>query len=54
MLDLGQKPVNTPLATSFHCSLRPGTYTFYVYATDTAGNMQANVAKNTLKVYSGS
>ena len=54
MLDLGHKPVNTPLAASFNCSLRPGTYTFYVYATDTAGNRQANVAKNTLKVYSGS
>ena len=46
--------VNTPLAASFNCSLRPGTYTFYVYATDTAGNRQANVAKNTLRVYSGS
>jgi hypothetical protein len=54
MLDLGYKPVNTPLAASFTCSLRPGTYTYYVYATDTAGNRQANVAKNTLKVYSGS
>ena len=53
MLNLGQ-PVNTPLAASFTCSLRPGTYTFYVYATDTAGNRQANVAKNTLRVYSGS
>jgi hypothetical protein len=54
MLGLGSKPVNTPLAASFNCSLRPGTYTFYVYATDTAGNLQANVAKNTLRVYSGS
>ena len=54
MLGLGYKPVNTPLAASFSCSLRPGTYTFYVYATDTAGNTQANVAKNTLRVYSGS
>ena len=54
MRELGKKPVNTPLAASFRCSLRPGTYTFCVYATDTAGNRQANVAKNTLKVYSGS
>jgi hypothetical protein len=54
MLDLGYKPVNTPLAASFRCSLRPGTYTFCVYATDTAGNVQANVARNTLRVYSGS
>ena len=54
MRELGKKPVNTPLAASFRCSLRPGTYTFSVYATDTAGNRQANVAKNTLRVYSGS
>jgi cytochrome c len=54
MLELGLKPVNTLLAASFNCSLKAGTYTFYVYATDTAGNTQANVAKNTLKVYSGS
>ena len=54
LLNAGKKPVNTALAASFTCSLRPGTYKFYVYATDTAGNTQARVAKNTLRVYSGS
>jgi hypothetical protein len=49
-LKLGAKPVGTPLAKSFKCSLRAGTYRFYVKATDKAGN-KSNVASKTLTVY---
>ncbi len=49
-LRLGQKPVNTPLTATFMCSLRVGTYRFYVQATDAAGNTQTNVASQTLRV----
>jgi hypothetical protein len=36
--------------TGFRCRLAPGTYRFYVYATDAAGNTQSNVAWNRLVV----
>ena len=49
-LHLGQKPVNTQLTATFMCSLRVGTYRFYVQATDAAGNTQTNVASQTLRV----
>jgi hypothetical protein len=50
MLHLGQKPVNTLLKATFRCSLRAGTYRFFVQATDAAGNTQTNIASQTLKV----
>jgi len=53
-LNLGDKPVNTPLSATFTCLLRAGTYTFRVYGTDRAGNTQASTATNTLTVSSGS
>jgi hypothetical protein len=36
--------------TGFRCSLVKGTYRFFVYATDAAGNRQSNVAWNRLVV----
>jgi IPT/TIG domain len=49
-LRLGAKPVNTPLAATFRCKLAAGTYRFSVRAIDAAGNAQANVAAQTLRV----
>jgi hypothetical protein len=43
-------PVNSDRTQPFTCNLAKGTYTWYVYATDLAGNPQANIAKATLKV----
>ena len=51
VLDLGVQPVNTPLTAAFSCTLRAGTYRFYVQATDAAGNPQANIASQRLTVY---
>lgn len=42
--------VNTARTAAFTCTLKKGTYTWYVYATDLAGNTQANVAKAKLTV----
>ncbi len=42
--------VNTDLTKSFTCSLAKGRYTWYVYATDLAGNTQKNVARAKLVV----
>jgi hypothetical protein len=44
------RPVNKPLKTAFRCTLPAGAYRFSVYATDAAGNPQAVVAKNKLRV----
>jgi hypothetical protein len=46
------KPVDTALTWKFTVprTWRVGTYKFYVYATDTAGNTQAKVASNKLIV----
>ena len=54
VLDLGSKPVNTPLTATFMCKLRTGVYSFTVKATDLAGNTQATAATRTLTVYRGS
>jgi hypothetical protein len=43
-------PVNSTRTESFKCNLGKGTYTWYVYATDLAGNKQENVAKAKLTV----
>ncbi len=49
-LKLGAQPVNKLRYKAFTCSLPAGTYRFYVYATDGAGNTQAKVGSNTLTV----
>jgi hypothetical protein len=49
-LKLGDRPVNTALAATFACKLRPGTYRFHVSATDAAGNPQTAVASQKLRV----
>jgi hypothetical protein len=46
------KPVNTLLSASFTCGLAAGSYRFYVYAADAAGNRQSQAAFNRLKVTS--
>lgn len=46
----GKKAVNTLLRARFTCSLKKGTYRFYVYATDLAGNTQGSVGRNKLVV----
>ena len=43
-------PMNAKQAYSFKCTLAPGTYRWYVYATDLAGNTQRNVANAMLTV----
>ncbi len=48
---LGSKKVNVLLGYRWRCSLAKGTYRFYVYATDPAGNTQSYVGRNTLVVY---
>ena len=47
---VGGATVNANLAASFTCNLKKGTYKWQVYATDLAGNTQANVAKARLTV----
>jgi hypothetical protein len=42
--------MNAQQKTSFKCTLAKGTYKWYVYATDLAGNTQDNIAQATLKV----
>ena len=42
--------VNSNRTAAFECNLKPGTYKWQVYATDLAGNTQANVAKARLTV----
>ena len=50
-LTFSGKPVNTRLTSTFFCSLKKGSYRYYVYATDVAGNAQrAPAGSNTLKV----
>ena len=49
-LKKGDAPVNSTQTASFKCTLPKGTYTWTVYATDSAGNKQANAAKAKLTV----
>ena len=49
-LELGSRPVNTALKATFACRLRPGDYRFRISATDGAGNPQAAVASQRLRV----
>ncbi len=48
---LGSKKVNVLLGYRWKCGLAKGTYRFYVYGTDPAGNTQSYVGRNTLVVY---
>jgi hypothetical protein len=43
-------PTNKDRVAGFTCNLKKGTYKWYVYATDLAGNTQANVASAKLTV----
>ena len=49
-LRLTSRKVNSLQSYRFRCTLKKGTYRFYVYATDTAGNVQSKVAHNALHV----
>jgi hypothetical protein len=46
----GVTTVNTPHVTAFTCTLPKGTYRFFVYATDAAGNAQRVVGSSRLTV----
>ena len=48
--DLPGQPVNTVLTKRFRCRLRAGTYRYFVFATDAAGNEQMQVGKKRLVV----
>ena len=50
-LNLGTKKVNVLLGYRWRATIPRGTYRFYVYATDAAGNTQSYVGRNTLVVY---
>lgn len=43
-------PMNSDRSYSFRCTLPKGSYRWYVYATDLAGNQQASAASNSLRV----
>ena len=47
---LKNRKVNTLLKYRFRCTFKKGTYRFYVYGTDAAGNRQSKVASNRLHV----
>jgi hypothetical protein len=49
-LEVAGAQMNKNISCRFKCGLRKGTYTWYVYATDLAGNVQANVATAKLVV----
>ena len=51
-LVLANVNTNTERVVRFTCRLEAGTYMWYVYATDLAGNQQANVAHASLTVTS--
>ena len=47
-LKLGVPPVNLLLKAKFTCTLPSGTYGYFVYAIDLAGNRQMSVGVNKL------
>jgi len=49
-LAAGNKAVNTAFTVSFKCTFAKGKYSFFVYATDAAGNVQSKVGSNKLTV----
>jgi hypothetical protein len=50
-ISLGQKASNTWFSASTKANLARGTYTWYVYATDLAGNTQSVIPHRTLRIY---
>ena len=49
-ITINSAPVNSLRTYGFKCNLAKGSYKWYVYATDLAGNTQDNVARATLTV----
>lgn len=49
-LSFVNRKIGVVYSYSFWCKLPRGTYTYYVYATDTAGNKQVNLGSNQLVV----
>ena len=49
-LGLGTRAVNTSLTYRWRCTLARGSYRFFVYATDGAGNAQSRAGRNRLTV----
>jgi C1A family cysteine protease len=49
-LSLGSRPTHKLLSKRFRCSLPRGTYRFWVYAVDPAGNKQSYIGRNILKI----
>jgi photosystem II stability/assembly factor-like uncharacterized protein len=49
-LEQGARSVNLLLKAKFTCTLHKGTYRYFVYATDLAGNKQSSVGVNKLVV----
>jgi len=49
-IKVGVKNVNASQAAKFRCRLAKGTYKFYVYATDVAGNAQSKAGHSKLTV----
>ncbi len=50
-LSVGTKKVNVRLDYRWRCTIPRGTYRFFVYATDPAGNTQSYAGRNTRVVY---
>lgn len=51
---VGVKAVNKTLQVAIKANLKPGAYRYFVYAKDTAGNTQANVANKAFRVRAAS
>ena len=49
-ITLGSQPAGAIRMTRYVCRLPKGVYNFSVYATDTAGNVQARIGSNLLHV----
>ena len=49
-ISLGTRATNQALSYKWKCSLKKGKYSFYVYATDLAGNQQSSPGHNRLTV----
>ena len=45
-----QKPANIAASWRFKCTLKKGSYLYWVYATDLSGNVQTRIGKNSLTV----
>jgi beta propeller repeat protein len=49
-LQCGARPVNKALTYRFRCKLKKGSYRYFVYASDLAGNAQSRIGRSTLRV----